>query len=80
MISASDFIATLRKLREAAGAGGGALSEGEMDCHTIRAMREAAAAESAGGSGETRPLVFCREADTFSQARRSSAACSACCG
>jgi 5'-AMP-activated protein kinase, regulatory gamma subunit len=69
MISASDFIETLRKLRAAAGSGGGALSDAEMDAHTIRAMREAAAADDA----PPRPLVFCREHETFSTVRRASA-------
>ena len=65
MISASDFIETLRKLRAAAGSGGGALSDAEMDAHTIRAMRAAAAADGA----PPRPLVFCRETDNFSTVR-----------
>jgi hypothetical protein len=65
MISASDFIETLRKLREVAGSGGGALSDAEMDAHTIRAMREAAAADG----NEPRQLIFCREGDSFSTVR-----------
>ena len=65
MISASDFIETLHKLRAAAGDAGDALSDAEMDEHTIRAMRSAAAADGA----PPRPLVFCREADTFSSVR-----------
>ena len=71
MISASDFIEMLRKLRAAAGDGGGALSDTEMDAHTIRAMRAAAAADGV----EPRPLVFCRETDTFASVRRCRARC-----
>ena len=62
MISASDFIETLRKLRAAAGSGGGALSDAQMDAHTIRALRDEASADGV----PPRPLVYCREADSFS--------------
>jgi hypothetical protein len=65
MISASDFIETLRKLREAASDGSGALSDAEMDAHTIRAMRTAAATEGMG----PRQLVSCRETESFATVR-----------
>lgn len=69
VISASDFIATLQRLRAAAAAPGGyALSEAEMDRHTIRAMRALAAADG----HEPKPLVFCRETDTFAAVRTAS--------
>jgi 5'-AMP-activated protein kinase, regulatory gamma subunit len=64
MISASDFIETLRQLRDAAGAGGG-LTDREMDAHSIRALRVAAAAAGAGA----KPLVFCHETDSFATVR-----------
>jgi hypothetical protein len=65
MISASDFIETLRKLQEAASDGSSSLTDAEMDAHTIRAMRTAAAAEGAG----PRLLVFCQENDSFAKVR-----------
>ena len=71
MISASDFIETLHKLRDAAGSAGDALSDAEMDEHTIRVMREAAAAEGHA----PRDLVYCRETDSFSSVRSQSAVC-----
>ncbi|KXZ49754.1 hypothetical protein GPECTOR_19g205 [Gonium pectorale] len=45
VISASDFITILRRLRHSVSAGANPLSEAEMDAHTIRGLREEAAAE-----------------------------------
>ena len=45
MLSPSDFIHTLRALRSNISGGGTTLSEAEMDRHSIRALREAAASE-----------------------------------
>lgn len=64
MISASDFIETLKQLRDTASSGG-ALTDSEMDAHTIRATRLAAAAAGA----PVRPLVACHENDSFATVR-----------
>jgi len=64
MISASDFIETLKQLRDTASSGG-ALTDSEMDAHTIRASRLAAAAAGA----PVRPLVACHENDSFATVR-----------
>ncbi|CAL5223035.1 g5490 [Coccomyxa viridis] len=45
MISASDFIHVLRRLRHSVTSGGNQMSEAEMDQHTIRGLREEAAQE-----------------------------------
>ncbi|KAG2427741.1 hypothetical protein HXX76_012066 [Chlamydomonas incerta] len=45
VISASDFITILRRLRHSVSAGANPLSEAEMDAHTIRGLREEAATE-----------------------------------
>lgn len=64
MISASDFIETLKQLRDTASSGG-ALTDSEMDAHTIRATRLLAAAAGA----PSRPLVACHENDSFATVR-----------
>lgn len=56
MISASDFIQILRQLRTSVSSGANALSEAEMDRHTIRGLREDASAEGR----VPKPLVFVR--------------------
>ncbi|KAG2491725.1 hypothetical protein HYH03_009888 [Edaphochlamys debaryana] len=45
VISASDFITILRRLRHSVSSGANPMSEAEMDAHTIRGLREDAAAE-----------------------------------
>ncbi|GIL65126.1 hypothetical protein Vafri_18936 [Volvox africanus] len=45
VISASDFISILRRLRHSVSSGANPMSEAEMDAHTIRGLREEAAAE-----------------------------------
>ncbi|CAK0784632.1 hypothetical protein CVIRNUC_007836 [Coccomyxa viridis] len=45
MISASDFIHVLRRLRHSVTTGGNQMSEAEMDQHTIRGLREEATQE-----------------------------------
>jgi hypothetical protein len=61
MISASDFIETLKQLREASVGQGGALSDIEIDAHSIRALRQASSADGTA----PKPLVYCHETDTF---------------
>lgn len=61
MISASDFIESLKQLREASAGQGGGLSDSEIDAHSIRALRQAASAAGA----TTKPLIYCHETDTF---------------
>lgn len=56
MISASDFIHILRKLRNSISHGANPMSEHEMDMHTIRGLREEGALEGR----MPRPLVYCQ--------------------
>ncbi|KAF6259745.1 hypothetical protein COO60DRAFT_1511823 [Scenedesmus sp. NREL 46B-D3] len=66
VISASDFIHTLRRLRNAVSSGSNPLSEAEMDAHTIRAMREECQLEGR----PPKPLVFVRPADSLARVVR----------
>ncbi|KAK9867655.1 hypothetical protein WJX84_008764 [Apatococcus fuscideae] len=61
MLSPSDFIHTLRALRSNISGGGTTLSEAEMDRHSIRALREAAAAEGR----MPKRVVFVRPTDSL---------------
>ena len=61
MLSPSDFIHTLRALRSNISGGGSTLSEAEMDRHSIRALREAAAAEGR----VPKRVVFVRPTDSL---------------
>jgi len=63
VISASDFIAILKRLRTSVNASGNPMSEAEMDAHTIRGLREEVSAESR----EPKPLVYVRPDDTLSK-------------
>eukprot|EP00775_Hariotina_reticulata_P003066 gene3066-3346_t len=66
VISASDFIHTLRRLRSAVSSGNNPLSEAEMDAHTIRGMRE-----ECGLEGRTpKPLVYVRPQDNLAKVVR----------
>jgi len=66
MISASDFIQTLKWLRASVATGVNPLSEAEMDTHTIRLMREDATSEGR----EPKALAYVKPLDTFHMVRR----------
>ena len=51
VISASDFINILRRLRVSVSSGANPMSEAEMDAHTIRGLREQVGGMHAGGGG-----------------------------
>lgn len=59
VISASDFISVLTRLRRSVSSGASPLSEDEMDVHTIRALREQAAMDG----HEPKPLVYAKPED-----------------
>eukprot|EP00195_Chlamydomonas_chlamydogama_P004942 CAMPEP_0202902206 /NCGR_PEP_ID=MMETSP1392-20130828/16719_1 /ASSEMBLY_ACC=CAM_ASM_000868 /TAXON_ID=225041 /ORGANISM="Chlamydomonas chlamydogama, Strain SAG 11-48b" /LENGTH=541 /DNA_ID=CAMNT_0049588939 /DNA_START=491 /DNA_END=2115 /DNA_ORIENTATION=+ len=59
VISASDFIHILKRLRNSVTSGGNPMSEAEMDAHTIRGLREEAGLEGR----EPKPLVFVKPDD-----------------
>lgn len=48
VISASDFINILKRLRDSVSVGGNPMSEAEMDAHTIRGLREQVSMEGRG--------------------------------
>eukprot|EP00798_Chlamydomonas_sp_ICE-L_P030576 gene30576-35594_t len=59
VISASDFISILKRLRNSVSSGANAMSEMEMDLHTIRGLREEAVSEGR----ESKGLVYTRPDD-----------------
>jgi CBS domain-containing protein len=61
IISASDFIATLQRLRSVVSSSANPMSEVEMDEHTIRDLREGLAAEGR----PLKPLVYLQPGDTL---------------
>ena len=67
MISASDFIQTLKWLRQTVSTGSNPLSEAEMDMHTIRIMRDEAMLEGR----ELKPLAYVKPTDNFHVVRSS---------
>ncbi|KAK9839636.1 hypothetical protein WJX81_002159 [Elliptochloris bilobata] len=61
MISASDFIFILRRLRSSVTSGGNPMSEAEMDNYTIRGLRE----EATAAGRPPKPLVSLRPQDSL---------------
>jgi 5'-AMP-activated protein kinase, regulatory gamma subunit len=59
MLSASDFIQILKRLRSSVSSGANPMSESEMDQHTIRGLREEAAADGRA----PKPLVYVKPDD-----------------
>ncbi|GFH06810.1 uncharacterized protein HaLaN_01509 [Haematococcus lacustris] len=74
VISASDFIAILTRLRSSVSASGNPMSEAEMDAHTIRGLREEAAVDGR----EAKELVYVKPDDDLAKVvgTLSSAKCS----
>ena len=66
IISASDFIATLQRLRSMVSTSSNPMSEVEMDQHTIRGLRE----ELAGEGRPPKSLVFVTPKNTLAQVVR----------
>lgn len=63
VISASDFINILKRLRHSVTASGNPMSEAEMDAHTIRGLREQVVLEGR----EPKPLVYVRPDDDLAR-------------
>eukprot|EP00197_Chlamydomonas_leiostraca_P002761 CAMPEP_0202856964 /NCGR_PEP_ID=MMETSP1391-20130828/74_1 /ASSEMBLY_ACC=CAM_ASM_000867 /TAXON_ID=1034604 /ORGANISM="Chlamydomonas leiostraca, Strain SAG 11-49" /LENGTH=551 /DNA_ID=CAMNT_0049535697 /DNA_START=328 /DNA_END=1983 /DNA_ORIENTATION=+ len=63
VISASDFINILKRLRHSVSAGGNPMSEAEMDAHTIRGLREEVTMEGR----DPKPLVYVRPDDDLAK-------------